>query len=307
MNYVMVAGGYDPWGRISDVEIVDPFSAGVLQCQPIGSLPKAIQGLVSVSMGHDIRVCGGQEQSEALSGCYELTNGTNQWVTSNEPLRHARSDAATLLLPDTNKTWIVGGHPDSSTSEMFDHINKTFEEGVSLPEGMGLHCMVAINTTHSYIAGNEGQGHDRHMAYIVSHVGQSFAFSKLPPMLVSRVDSACGVIHETPQYPQERDILLVAGGGYVGFDNGPTRTEMYLPGQNIWVEGPNLPLSLTHGGVVNIENGTILIGGIVNSTMDGTMMLFNHTSLEVTVLTGKLTTPRAMFATIPITDDNGIC
>ena len=285
-------------GRLSDVEVVNPFTNSRPQCTEIDDLPEPRAGMVSVTIGNNIRVCGGTNSSSpyysnAISSCYQLSG--NHWILTTEHLKHPRTYAASIKLD--GKIWIVGGQGSPLTSELFNGLTNTFEEDVRLPEEMIDHCMAAINSTHTYIIGRQGLSDENKMAYIVSHLTNPFTFRKLKPTITERQGSACAVILQTSWYPQERNILFVAGAHFFGHS-----TEMYLPYQEKWVDGPHLPGSFWAGGLITTDQATILFGGYQSNDV----IIINHRTLELKLLLGKLKNKRRYSTAIPL-HDGAIC
>ena len=304
----MVAGG-EKYGyeTLNNVEIVDPFTSNEPQCKQIDNLPTPQSRMIALASQTDIRLCGGCNKEEDSSDCYRLT-GT-EWRETDESLQQARSLAACVQLENDN-FWITGGNSTnhygvSQSSEVFNSTTNNFETDVDLLQATAGHCMVKINRTHTYMAGSEYG--PKYTAYIVNHENTPFNITELPGGMKNRWGCACGVIKQTPQYPEERDILFVAGGGHMDV---AASTELYLPQQNTWIDGPPIPTVLRYGGFVNVDGATIMITGEYSAPgrpeYYGVMMIFNHESWEIEMLPGKLKNPRAYFSTVPIYDD-GIC
>ena len=299
LRYIMVTGGRSGIEFIDEVQIVGPFSSTTATCPVIGNLPMAYGGMVPVSVGNDTLLCGGWDQNNppyyAISSCYQLTSGT--WVNSPaSQLNHARHFAASIQLPG-NIVWITGGSGASgteSTTEIFD--GSSFKPSIGLPGRFREHCMAKINCTHTFIAGSF-YGLYANDAYIVGYENEIFTGldDPLEKMTRGRNGHGCGVIHQ-PNGP----IMFVAGGYS---DDAKTNIEMYIPGNDTWVQGPVLPREYSHGGSIDVDGGTIFVGG---ATGYSNIMFFDHTAMTVTYLDQSLSTGAWAFAAIPIYD-GGIC
>ena len=158
---LMVIGGKNDSGFLSDVEMIDPFNTES-RCKKIAEFPQQRYFMVANFINGEPIICGGYSNNTFANLtleeiCFRLDNKTEKWESHHSPsLHYPRAYAAGALI-DGSSWWITGGYhwyfPSFTSSDILTPKASTFMPFFELPEQMMNHCMAAINTTHVFLAG----------------------------------------------------------------------------------------------------------------------------------------------------------
>ena len=158
---LMVIGGKNESGFLSDVEMIDPFNTES-RCKKIAEFPQQRYFMVANFINGEPIICGGYSNNTFANLtmeeiCFRLDNKTKGWESHHSPsLHYPRAYAAGALI-DGSSWWITGGYhwyfPSFTSSDILTPKASTFMPFFELPEQMMNHCMAAINTTHVFLAG----------------------------------------------------------------------------------------------------------------------------------------------------------
>ena len=314
---IVVAGGNffndTSFSELSDVEYVTPFWKDSLCTKP-NRMPSNLDGTVSGHVEGQPMVCGGLKSESSDENGFEQTVERdchslkgNEWELQTGGLRCPRWGASSLML-DKDKMWVVGGNPDSSSSEecldaptsseIFNSNLGEFELTETLPEPMIYHCTARIDENHIFMVNGydenyEGISH----AYVVDTSTKPMTFMPLPSLNKVRSQAACGIITYTSDTENENNLAIVVAGG--GFGNDSRSTEIYklsdtYDTENTWEPGPILPRGFANGCQINSDvNGLILIGGFDEfGNVRSDLIQYNSNSEQFETLPGRLNTPR---------------
>ena len=164
---LMVIGGRNESGFLSDVELVDPFNANS-KCKKPPQFPQQRYYMVSNFVNGAPTVCGGYSNNTFANVtmeevCFRLMNKSNTWEFKNSPsLHYPRVYAAGAVV--NGSWWITGGYhwyyPSFISSDILRPNVTSFISAANLPERMMDHCMATINSSHVFLAGGSyGSGH----------------------------------------------------------------------------------------------------------------------------------------------------
>ena len=172
---IMVIGGRNNTGALSDVELIDPYNANS-KCSKPPEFPQQRYYMVADFVNGDPEICGGYSNNTFSNVtmeevCFKLLNKTNKWEFHDSPsLRYPRVYAAGSMV--NGSWWITGGYhwyyPSFMSSDILPPHSPTFKPSADLPERMMDHCMATINGTHVFIAGGSyGSGQQGTKTYLL--------------------------------------------------------------------------------------------------------------------------------------------
>ena len=158
---LMVIGGNNEAGPLSNVEMLDPFNAAS-NCSKPPDFPQQRYYMVAQSIKNEPTVCGGYSNNTFANvtmeeECFRLDNKTKRWeFKGSASLIYPRAYAADILVNDSS-WWVAGGYhwyyPSFTSSDILYHNKSTFLKGSLLPDRLVDHCMAAINESHAFIVG----------------------------------------------------------------------------------------------------------------------------------------------------------
>ena len=126
-----------------------------------------------------------------------------------------------------------------------------------LPEGVWLHCMVALgNKKVMVIGGNynvwaEGSYYST-KTYVLN---ESLVWSEGPPLNIARHWHSCGMIRRTAG--EDDKSAIVVGG--LNKDGKLKSVEIFDEANNKWIAGPDLPIGIAAAGIVQDRTGVNFI------------------------------------------------
>ena len=316
INIMVLGGNYfnDTWfSELSDVELLDPFWSNS-RCAKPQNIPFDVDGMISINVKDQPIICGGLQlqfnethefERKVSNDCHKLDN--NEWNLVNSTLTCPRWGASSVIL-NNGTVWVLGGNPDSSSSEeclgtaasseIYNSNKEEFEISAILPEPMVYHCTVKLDEDHIFVVNGydenyEGVSH----AYIVDISIEPFTFTPLPSLNKVRSEAACGLIKYQTTTKNQNDLAIVVAGG--GFGETSTSTEIYRWSNNsnslnVWEPGPVLPRGFANGCQVNSEvDHFILIGGFdEDGAIQSDLIHYNTNSERFEILPTRLNIPR---------------
>jgi len=289
LKLLLVGGRADSFEKLSDVELLNPFSASN-KCKKPKDYPKSVEGLC----GDRVIFCGGYDGNNYIWKCFSF-DGEN-WSDYGH-LEHARSSASCTYLAN-DSFWVAGGVGTSTSSEIKFEGSDVFMNSTTLPEYMIDHSICKVNSTHLFMTGSS---YDGKMAYLVNTLDpDKFEFHRLPPLLSYRYAASCGTIIRPSSSFSASSVEVIVAGRY-GADESKSTSEIYSFETNEWRKGPHLPRDFYYGGYVsNLEQPLILAGGNLGLT---DIIAYQMDTNIFEILPGKLDTPRRSFAMSGIVSD----
>ena len=190
MRRILVVGGSDGNHYLNDVEVIDLHTGG-RECLVQNAHPDTKGYAIGTYVSGSPLVCGGNEDGSFTDKCHSYHFESMSW-TRQPDLMQVRSYSASTLLP--NQTFLaIGGNGNDNagtTSEMF--FGDVWHVGPSPPHDMAGHCVVLINETHVFVAG-DASGADAKAAQILDVTTGNW--TTLDPMGdEEREAAACGLV-----------------------------------------------------------------------------------------------------------------
>jgi len=283
---ILVALG-DNGEYLNDVEIIDlAFTETV--CQPLQNFPYInVASNGEIGLDNIPIICGGSRNDQA---CQMYTNG--KWEVG-PTMNYERSEAA--MVKSGHGLIVSGGYFNSYTSTQEILTTSGWKEIVSLPKPVAGHCIVNLNSTHIMSIG----GYDNNYFTDVNILNLNDEHWTIGPSLrKARFDHSCGKI----MTEDGQEAIIVIGGYDVG-----NSVEVLMPGDNEWIEGPNLPISISEAQLVqDPSGGVVLIGGYSDKSLN---TLYRLSSLKRgwELMTQKLKTARFEHTAFLIDDELTTC
>jgi hypothetical protein len=186
--------------------------------------PIQVQGAVGGLLNQgDPLVCGG---APATNVCYVV----NKPGQSSEMLEE-RGYSASLTL-NSSHLWVTGGYNGNvwlQTSE-FVSIGQPSVQGPDLPNAVGNHCLVGVNSSTALLCGGSNNGGDLNECHYMDL--EDHSWSQGPFMMTKRRTRSCGIFKSAAH--QGRNIVIAAGGYNGAFLDS---VEFLDPTTNTWNEG----------------------------------------------------------------------
>jgi len=196
-----------------------------------------LQGYVARMTADGPLLCGGFITAYT-NKCHLLAN-IGDWF-GTPPLVGKSVAKAYMAAVEINDGWMVTGGFDGSkhfsTSEIW--YNHTWNRYTSLPKANRGHCLVRLNSTHSFLTGGVT---DQKTAYIFS---KTAGFVRQADMITARYYHGCAMHGDK--------FVFVATG---------TKSEYFSLETRKWLPGPDLPQSSTAGKMITIDGKATFFGG----------------------------------------------
>ena len=205
LNVLMVVGGF-PSPAYKQVELVD-FSGQNRTCIQPPDFLGADFGSVGTYIDDYVIVCGGADFTGTTppydDTCWTYSN--NSWSEANSMLDQRYAAAAITL--DESHWWVTGTYnQDIMSTEVYDATTQEFSYSTDLPEKMGFHTLVRINSTHIVVVGNDYKAGPSDRTYIYNQ--ETLTFTDGPTQLEARSDCTAGLV----TYANQTKAVVVAGG-----------------------------------------------------------------------------------------------
>ena len=150
--------------------------------------------------------------------------------------------------------FVIGGKTESNKRLSSTELLKdgAWQYSVNLPEPLFGHCLVKINSSHSFLAGGRTAGRESEAAYLYS---DNEGFVPQADMSTPRKFHSCGLNAD--------GLIIVAGGMIINKDEALNSTEIFNLSTLTWETGPTLPAAKFAFGAAMISDnaGTFFIGG----------------------------------------------
>lgn len=253
MTKLLIGVGIGAIGSLDDFEVIDIDSSSTT-CEKIANYPNPVYSAVGALGPNDQPlICGGVPHNKE---CYSLQNG--RWQLSSL-MNNNRANAAMTQspFPSEGSSFILTGGENTSqpldSSEIL--IDNSWQLSTShLPLPMICHCMIQINFTTVMTIGGSNSSYLQETYIFNAEIEQWV----LGPLLnFERDELACGRILSNGDSQQ---FSFIAVGGQNGLPLKTTEILDDLTGN--WIYGPELPITLTLGSLVeDPAGGVILTGG----------------------------------------------
>ncbi len=323
---LLVATGY-PYNPSRKSEVIDIDNPNV-SCQSLPDLPvqdvSAVGGLVS---GNIPLICGGTVIG--LGGETDrcaILNNFGRWIEIGQMLE-AKEEAASMLWNQTTLLVTGGQHgPDNylsatelitvkqSQSQSEDNqpsYSFSTRSAPNLPINVSLHCIVRLNESTAFLIGGwNGKGETYFLDLTTDLDEEMFAFTRGPQLAIGRYFHVCGVL-SNPGDGNETVVVMTGGS-----NNGHHRTtEMWIPGSNEWIKGPDLPEAVSYtSGLTSADRKSLLVvGGIVRTGIESNevstiyQLSFQDGSWQWTKLEQELQVPRSFHLTMLMPNSLATC
>jgi len=286
---ILVALGYKGTD-LSTVEIINLNSTETV-CEPLKNFPYAnVASNGEIWFDNKPIICGGDRNDQS---CWHYYNG--QWI-EGQPLIVGRTEFA--MVKSEHGLVVSGGH--SVNEEYFSNQEILTPTGwksiASLPKALIRHCLVNLNSTHIMAIG----GFDSNFIFDVNILDlNTESWTVGPSLKTARYDHSCGKI-----LTQDGQEAIIAIGGH----GGESSVEVLMPGDNQWIEGPNLPRSIWAAQLVqDVSGGVVLIGGFDGRVFLNTLYKLSSLDGSWELMIQKLKTAREEHTAFLIDDDLATC
>ena len=262
----MVATGISNTFETDRVEIIDLLT-GETTCQKFPSFPtKVYRAVGGLSCSEDPIICGGLYPPRRE--CYSFINGAWKPIGS---LTQWRSDFSITKSPFKNTSLIATG---GDSAEILSANGVWTKMNLTLPERVTGHCMVQINDSSVMLSG----GGPSRSTYILNSETNKWTVG--PQMIFARCFHSCEKI---PSGKQSSKYDIVAAGGF-STNVGLTASVEFLDLEsNVWRQGPELPVRLNFGAIVQHPlGGVALIGGSSPNGRLDTIYYLPHSGPDAT-------------------------
>ena len=174
-------------------------------------------------IGESLFICGGRDTDEFSSACYKLI--PNRW--KQMPSLKEKRAYGTSSVFSNGSLWITGGFKSygahMSSSEVLDLGSRTWRSGPNLPIANSWHCVVQMNSTHTFFAGGYStNGSNKHAFFYYDN-----KFERLPSMILARSHHMCA---------SYQDYIIVAGGWNPSTEYLDS-VEIFLIKHRKWISG----------------------------------------------------------------------
>ena len=261
----MVATGISNALATDRVEIIDLLT-GETTCQKFPSFPRKVyRAAGGLSSSEDPIICGGV--APVRKECYSFVNGVWKQIGS---MTEPRSDFSITKSPFKNSSLIATG---DNSAEILSANGVWTKLNLTLPVPVKGHCMIQINDSSVIVIG----GGPSRSTYILN--SETNKWTAGPQMTFPRYLHSCEKI---PSGKQSSKYDIVVAGGYTG--NVLTASVEFLDlASNVWRLGPELPLQLMFGAIVQHPlGGVVLIGGLSQSGRLDTIYYLPHSGPDAT-------------------------
>jgi hypothetical protein len=256
MTKILVGGGSTSAGVTNEVEIIDLETSSTI-CQNVEDFPTAFYGAIGgLAVEDKPLVCGG---NPLTNECHYLENGN--WLPFSF-MNNAKQYAAVSQSPfvdGVSTLFVTGGSNGTgsvnatSLSEVLNE--RKWENSLPLPVPLLFHCMVLLNSTTIVVIGGSNKDNQSQNTYLLNSEHETWAEG--PMLNKARHAMSCGRIRKSSQSHQ---YSIIAAGGWDG--NYMSTVEIYDEETGKWRFGPELPISLCCGALIEDPvGGIVLVGG----------------------------------------------
>ena len=295
----MVLGGNQIYR--TDIEILDISKEQSVCRKPIDFPQEHAKGAVGTFYKGNTILCGGEVAGRI---CHQHNFIDHEWIKAPFTMTTERSRAGGVLL--VNDSWIVlggkgyNGAPLSTVEIMTDEL---FAKSILWPEAVSGHCMKAVNSSHIFIAGGEGNlGFLGTTYFLNSHTSHFHQVER--QMKIPRSGHVCGFAKAND------DEFAVIAGGF-----GSLKVELLSLITLKWKEGPDLPHELNWAASSMKDNAMVILGGehigycskayLCDSTNSIYKLIIEENRWEIQ--SQPLSLPRAKHVVIKIPESLKIC
>ena len=237
---LMVVGGY-PSSAYQDVELID-LSGQDRTCTKPPDFLGSEYGSKGTYIGNGVIVCGGNLNSR----CYYYVD--NDWIFMGNTLLD-RYGSASINLDESN-WWLTGSNfaSISNTTEQYNDDSRDFVRTEDLPEEMGFHNLVRLNSSHIFVVVNKNTG-SLNKTYFYNQDLKTWTDG--PQLLTARDKAQAGLV----TYPNGTQAIVVAGG------RREFTSEILVIGDTFFKPGPNVDEDFGFGISVQFRDSFIIVGG----------------------------------------------
>ncbi len=221
-------------------------------------------------------ICGGYEfdLDKERHKCFAFVY-PGQWIEVGNTITARRLAASILWKSDT--LWVTGGMSNGrhlnttelvtlteSTSRLQDSPSYSVSSvrAPDLPLPAERHCLVKLNASTAFLIGGFPNPSQTYFLDLNTDLGEPvFDSAPGPELITARYRHACGLLVEPGD---GNDAVVVVTGGFNDSHVILTsKTEMWIPGTDQWINGPDLPVTLSyHAGLTSPDGKSLyLVGG----------------------------------------------
>ena len=252
---LLVVGGLTPSGRTNEVEVID-LEISSTTCENVANFPFALSGAVGgLKDVSNPLICGGYPYNK---DCY-LLNDDGEWEAfglMNEMRLYAALSQSPY--PTEGQSFFVTGGMDEA-----ENVTKTVEilkgnkwdESPEMPVELRYHCTVLLNSTTVMVIG--GMNKTTYSSEVFYFNSNSEKWTKGPPLNKPRPGLSCGRVRKNSQSHQF-SVIVVGGfnGGHL------SSVEVFDEENGVWNYGPNFPIGINIGTLIEDPTGGVLkVGG----------------------------------------------